>query len=44
MAATTKFHTDEQWARIAPLLPSEKPGCKGGRPRRSNRKVLEGIL
>jgi transposase len=44
MAATPKFLTDEQWAKIAPLLPSERPGFKGGRPRRSNREVLEGIL
>ena len=44
MAATPKFLTDEQWARIAPLLPSERPGFKGGRPRRRNREVLEGIL
>jgi transposase len=44
MAATPKFLTAEQWATIALLLPSEKPGCKGGRPRRSNREVLDGIL
>lgn len=42
MAATPKFLTDEQWAKISPLLPSERPGFKGGRPRRSNREVLEG--
>jgi transposase len=44
MAATPKFLTDEQWAKIAPLLPSERPGTKGGRPRTDNREVLEGIL
>jgi transposase len=44
MAAIRKFLTDEQWAKIAPLLPSEGPGSKGGRPRVSNREVLEGIL
>jgi transposase len=44
MAATPKFLTDEQWAKITPLLPLERPGFKGGRPRRSNREVLEGIL
>lgn len=44
MAATPKFLTDDQWAKIAPLLPSERPGFKGGRPRASNREVLEGIL
>ena len=44
MAATRKLLTDEQWAKIAPLLPPEKPGCKGGRPSAPNRAVLEGIL
>jgi transposase len=44
MAATPKFLTDEQWRKIAPLLPSERPGFKGGRPKASNREVLEGIL
>ena len=44
MSATPKFLTDEHWAQIAPLLPSERPGSKGGRPRASNREVLEGIL
>ena len=44
MAAIRKFLTDAQWAKIAPLLPSERPGFKGGRPRVSNREVLEGIL
>jgi transposase len=44
MAAIPKFLTDDQWAKMAPLLPSERPGVPGGRPRRSNREVVEGIL
>jgi transposase len=44
MAATPRFLTGKQWAKIAPSLPSERPGFKGGRPRRSNREVLVGIL
>jgi transposase len=28
MAAIRKFLTDEQWAKIEPLLPSEKPGSQ----------------
>jgi transposase len=44
MIATPKFLTDDQWTKIAPLLPSERPRSKGGRPRASNRDVLEGIL
>lgn len=35
--------TDQQWARLAPLLPSERTG-KRGRPYRSHREVLNGIL
>ncbi len=44
MAATRQLLTDEQWAKIAPFLPSEQPGSKGGRPSAPNREVLEGIL
>ena len=44
MAATPKFLSDGQWAKIGPLLPSEKPGPNGGRPPAPNREVLEGIL
>ena len=44
MAAIRKFLTEEQWAKIAPLLPPEKPGSTGGRPPASHREVLEGIL
>jgi transposase len=38
--------TDEQWKKIEPLLPQPKPGKrrKRGRPRKTNRQVLEGIL
>jgi transposase len=35
--------TDHQWARLAPLLPPERTG-KRGRPYRSHREVLNGIL
>ena len=35
--------SDEQWAKISPLLPVYKPSPKGGRPRLDKRKVLEGI-
>lgn len=34
--------TDEQWARIAPLMPG---GCKGKRgPRSNNRRFLDAVL
>jgi transposase len=39
--------TDEQWNKIEPLLPRPKPRDKRrrrGRPRKTNRQVLEGIL
>jgi transposase len=36
--------TDEQWKKLEPLLPREKPGKKGGRPWADNRAVFEGIL
>ena len=35
--------TDEQWARLAPLLPPERSGGRG-RPYRNHREVLNGIL
>lgn len=48
-AATAPAHapkagllTDEQWERVRPLLPTQKPGQ--GRPRRDDRQVLCGIL
>lgn len=34
--------SNEQWARLQPLLPPEKP--KTGRPALSHRQVLNGIL
>src|SRR5919202_1697381 len=34
--------TDAQWARLAPLLPPEKP--KTGRPNKGHRAVLNAIL
>ena len=36
--------SDELWDLIAPLLPSERPKPKGGRPRVPDRAVLTGIL
>ena len=38
--------TDAQWARIAPLLPPQRPakGSKGGRPRNDDRPIINGIL
>ena len=35
--------TEEQWLRIAPMLPAERTGKKG-RPRNDNRKMLNGML
>lgn len=35
--------TDKQWARLQPLLPPERSG-KPGRPYRSHRDVIDGIL
>jgi len=34
--------TDEQWARLAPLLPPQKPAT--GRPANDHRTILNGIL
>lgn len=34
--------TDEQWARLTPLLPPQKP--RVGRPSHSHRRILNGIL
>lgn len=36
--------TEQQWCKIAPLLPELKPSPKGGRRFVDNRRVLEGIL
>ena len=41
---TERVLTDEQWARIAPLLPEHATHCKGGRPWADDRECLEGIL
>jgi transposase len=35
---------DELWRRIEPLLPKEPPKPKGGRPRKSDRACLTGIV
>ena len=36
--------TDEQWAKIEPLLPTAQHSPQGGRHRISNRRCFEGIL
>ena len=36
--------SDELWALVAPLLPSETPKPKGGRPRISDRAALTGVI
>jgi transposase len=36
--------SDELWALVVPLLPSEPPKPKGGRPRVSDRAALIGII
>ncbi len=39
--------TDEQWLAVEPFIPAKErraPGRKGGRPWRSAREVLDGIL
>lgn len=36
--------SDKLWAIIAPLLPSERPKPKGGRPRIADRAALTGIV
>ena len=43
MAKKEQFVTDKQWAKIEPLLPEYKPSPKGGRKRKGNREVFEGI-
>ncbi|WP_442945301.1 transposase, partial [Oliverpabstia sp.] len=35
--------TDEEWSRIAPLLPPENTG-KQGHPRKDNRTILNGMV
>ena len=39
-----KLVTDELWEIVEPLLPSEPPKPKGGRPRVPNRAALTGIV
>jgi len=41
MAREAHELTDEQWARLAPLLPPQKP--RTGRPAKDHRTVVEGI-
>lgn len=41
---TKRMLTDEQWDRIAPLLPEHPRSAKGGRPWVNDRECLEGIL
>lgn len=41
---TKRVLTDEQWQRLAPLLPQHPPSPKGGRPRADDRECLEGLL
>jgi transposase len=36
--------SDELWAIVAPLIPSEPPKPKGGRPRVPDRQALTGII
>jgi transposase len=42
--ARRRFLTDAMWEKIQPLLPKIPPSLKGGRPRKPDREVLEGIL
>jgi transposase len=44
MSVREPMLTDEQWAKIEPLLPQPAPRPKGGRPPADNRRVFEGIL
>jgi transposase len=41
---TKRVLTDDQWNRIAPLLPEHPHSPKGGRPWVDDRECLEGIL
>jgi hypothetical protein len=40
--ATSPALTDEQWARVSPLLPPQQPPV--GRPPRDHRRLLTGML
>ena len=44
MSVREPMVTDEQWAKIEPLLPKLAPKPKGGRPPADKRRVFEGIL
>lgn len=44
MSKRVVYLTDEQWKKIEPLIPKPPPRPKGGRPRKDNRLVFEGIL
>jgi len=44
MARKKQFVTDQMWERIKPHLPALPKNPKGGRPWRSDRECLEGIL
>src|SRR5438309_512355 len=44
MRRTKRILADDQWERIAPLLPEHRASPKGGRPWADDRKCLEGIL
>ena len=44
MRQTKRVLTDEQWQRIAPLLPPHRHSPAGGRPPADDRECLEGIL
>jgi transposase len=44
MRHTQRVLTDDQWGRIAPLLPPHRPCPNGGRPWAADRECLEGIL
>jgi transposase len=44
MRHTRRVLTDDQWGRIAPLLPPHRPSANGGRPWAADRECLEGIL
>src|SRR5207253_5071729 len=44
MARYGRLLPDAQWEKIRPLLPRPRSRRRGGRPRASDRKVLEGIL
>ena len=44
MAAALKLLSEDQWEKIAPLLPEPKRSSKGGPNFISNRRCFEGIL